>query len=471
MLALCACRTSGLRTPAEVSAPRPIQTAPSALMPTEQTAAERQFAAWLTAFNSGNRESLLVYYQQVVALAAKDQGFTIDMATGLSELTGGFDVMKSETATQTTMSAIVKAKHARQFVQLSMEVDTTPAHRVVHFEIQPIPTPDEFLSDEERRSGAGPVDSERRRAIIDGIAREITAHYVYPEAGQRTIEALQAHAERGDYDVITRGDAFALALTKDLVAVSHDQHLIVNYGPLPPQPPSPQGPCRSPSGRASPEQQAEFRAMNFGFGAIERLHDNIARVVINEFLPVDDVREVIADFMTQVADADALIVDLRDNRGGFPETVALLLSYLFDSKPVHLNDQFCRDDGSTQQFWTMKDLKGKRFGGKKPIYVLTSHQTASGGEEFAYDLQSLHRATLIGETTTGAANPNSPRSIDGWYTMLVPNARSINPVTKTDWEGVGVKPDVPVAADAALDEALRRASRELATRKPRGANR
>lgn len=239
--------------------------------------------------------------------------------------------------------------------------------------------------------------------------------------------------------------------------VSHDLHVAVDYGPHPPLPPSQSSP--------SPEQYAQFRALNFGFGAVERLKGNVARVVINGFLPRDAVGEAIAGFMTRIADADALIIDLRGNRGGDPETVALVASYLFDAKPVHLNDMFSREDGSTRESWTLQDVPGKRFGGNKPIYILTSHQTFSGGEELAYDLQSLHRATLIGEITGGGANPGSPRRIDDWFTIFVPDGRPINPVTKTNWERVGVKPDVPVASDAALDEALRRARRELTTRK------
>jgi hypothetical protein len=459
-----ACRTSGPPATASVSASSPpaVVATPSAPAPAEQTPAARQFAAWLAAFNSGDRATLLAYHQQAFPYeVGGEYVHTIDEETGVRGDTGGFDVKKSEGATPTTLSVTLEAKHSSQFAQVTMEVDTTQMHRVVHFEIHPIGTPDELLTDDDRKNGAGPVDAARRQFLIDGIAKELLAHYVYPDVGQRMVDALRAHAVHRDYDAITRGEAFAQALTKDLRDVSHDLHLSVDYGPHPPlPPPSPSGP--------SPERQARFRAMNFGFGAIERLQDNVARVVINGFFPLDDVREAIAGFMTQIADADALIVDLRGNHGGSPETVALVASYLFDAKPVHLNDMYRRDDGSTLQSWTLKDVQGKRFGGRKPIYVLTSHETISGGEELAYDLQSLHRATIIGDITAGAANPASPRGIDGWWAIRVPNGRPINPVTKTNWEGVGVKPDVAVAGDAALDEALRRAGRDLAARKRSG---
>jgi C-terminal processing protease CtpA/Prc len=112
---------------------------------------------------------------------------------------------------------------------------------------------------------------------------------------------------------------------------------------------------------------------------------------------------------------------------------------------------YSRDTDSVQESWTLRDLRGTRFGGQKPVYLLTSRRTLSGGEEFAYDLQSLHRAKLVGETTGGGAHPVAPHQLDEWFTILVPWGRPINPVTKTDWEGVGVVPDITVTADAALD--------------------
>jgi C-terminal processing protease CtpA/Prc len=127
---------------------------------------------------------------------------------------------------------------------------------------------------------------------------------------------------------------------------------------------------------------------------------------------------------------------------------------------VHLNDMVERN-GTTETFWTEPTVAGKRFGGKKPVYVLTSGETFSGGEELAYDLQSLRRATLIGETTGGGANSGGPHSLDDWFMIVVPSARPINPVTKTNWEGIGVRPDVATKATEAMDEALRRAALDL----------
>jgi C-terminal processing protease CtpA/Prc len=156
--------------------------------------------------------------------------------------------------------------------------------------------------------------------------------------------------------------------------------------------------------------------------------------------------------MSFLAHTDALIIDLRRNGGGEPAMIAYVLSYLFD-EPTHLNDIYERVGDKTQQWWTMPHVPGQRFGAKKPVYVLTSRTTFSGGEEFAYNLKNLKRATLIGETTGGGAHPVRAVKVSQHFAIGVPFARAISPITRTNWEGTGVTPDVPKPADQALDTA------------------
>jgi C-terminal processing protease CtpA/Prc len=177
------------------------------------------------------------------------------------------------------------------------------------------------------------------------------------------------------------------------------------------------------------------------------------------------VREGIGALMSRVGDARALLIDLRDNSGGEPATVAFVASYLFDAKPVHLNDIYRRDDDSTQQFWTAAEVPGKRFGARKPIYVLTSKRTFSAGEDLAYSLQAIKRARVVGERTRGGAHPCDAYPLDDSFFIVVPWGRGINPVTKTNWEGVGVMPDVAVPEERAFDEAYRLAMADLAAAK------
>jgi retinol-binding protein 3 len=135
-------------------------------------------------------------------------------------------------------------------------------------------------------------------------------------------------------------------------------------------------------------------------------------------------------------------------------------TYLFGPEPVHLNELYWRPGDSTQQFWTLPYVPGKRYVGK-PVSVLTSPRTFSGAEEFSYNLKNLKRATLVGETTGGGAHPGGPERVNDHFAVWLPTGRAINPISKTNWEGTGVKPDVEVPADQALATAHLAALRKL----------
>jgi C-terminal processing protease CtpA/Prc len=160
--------------------------------------------------------------------------------------------------------------------------------------------------------------------------------------------------------------------------------------------------------------------------------------------------------MNLLSNSDALIIDLRKNGGGSPAMVAYLSSYLFGSEPVHLNSLYWRKTGKTQEWWTDPEVPGPHMP-EVPVYVLISGYTFSAAEEFTYNLQSLKRATIIGETSGGGANPGGPRPITPHVTLNVPSGRAINPITGTNWEGVGVIPEIKCPADDALDVARRKA--------------
>ena len=131
--------------------------------------------------------------------------------------------------------------------------------------------------------------------------------------------------------------------------------------------------------------------------------------------------------------------------------VTMIASYLFD-KPTHLIDIYNRKEDSTVQNWTLSYLPGARLT-KQPVFVLTAQRTFSGAEEFAFDLKNQKRATIVGETTGGGAHPVSGHPVGDYFMVAVPFAKSLDPVTKTNWEGTGVEPDVKVSAADALDTA------------------
>jgi retinol-binding protein 3 len=269
---------------------------------------------------------------------------------------------------------------------------------------------------------------------------------VFPDVAARMESDLRARAKRGEFDEVSDVSSFAQRLTRDLQGISHDKHLRVRLRAADPM----SGPAGSRGARSSI------------FGRTERMAGDVAYVEILSFgAPPEEVREATTRIMSAAADAKALIIDLRANGGGSPFTVALVSSYLFGADAVHLNSLYFRPANRTDDFFTDPLVAGPKFGPDKPIYVLTSARTFSAAEEFAYNLQTRKRAKIVGETTGGGANPGRGVPLPYDLTLFVPTGRAINPITKTNWEGVGVKPDVAVPAADALDVALRLASKSV----------
>ena len=202
------------------------------------------------------------------------------------------------------------------------------------------------------------------------------------------------------------------------------------------------------------------RLDNFGIHRVERLAGNVGYLDIRRVPVPANAGPAISAAMELVAGTHALVIDLRRNGGGSPEGVVLWCSYLFPDGPVHLNDIFSADTGETRQYWVLPYLPGPRYL-DRPVYVLTSSRTFSGGEDFAYTLQALDRAQLIGETTGGGAHPTRPFGISPAVHIAIPFARSVNPVTGTNWQGTGVVPDIAVPADLAHDTAYAMALRHV----------
>lgn len=164
--------------------------------------------------------------------------------------------------------------------------------------------------------------------------------------------------------------------------------------------------------------------------------------------------------MDELARTDGLIIDMRQHRGGNPESVALLVSYFVDRR-TRLNDLWDRKTGVSKQHWTQDKLHGQRYGGTKPVLILAGPDTKSAGEEFVYTMQALKRATVIGAPTWGGAHPARVVRIGYHFEALIPSRRIINPITQSNWEGTGVIPDIAVAPDKALEAAQAMMQRRL----------
>ncbi len=315
------------------------------------------------------------------------------------------------------------------------------------------------------------------REIVTTAMSLLRGNYVFPELAEQAAAAVEARMAAGEYDDLDEITLTEL-LTSHLQGTTGDKHLRVRLGGGPgPRPggpgpgpgePGPGGPGPGGPGPDEPRDHETRRLAglqmgrmdNFGIRKVERLDGNVGYLDIRRVALPANAGPAIAAAMELVAGTHALIIDLRHNGGGSPEGVTLWCSYLLTEKPTHLNDIFHADTGETRQFWALPYVPGTRYV-DRPVYVLTSSHTFSGGEDFCYTLQALGRAELIGETTGGGAHPTRPFPISPAVHIGIPFARSINPVTGTNWQGTGVVPDVAVPEAEAYDVAYAKALRHV----------
>lgn len=281
--------------------------------------------------------------------------------------------------------------------------------------------------------------------VVARCADLVAERFVLPDTGERAAALLRARSAVGAYDDLDPA-ALADAVSADLSDVAHDLHLRMVHHPdgVPP--------TGDPEALEAYWRRAA-RSTAGGMRRVERLPGNVALVVIGPVLtPATPSWDAVCAAMALVADADALVLDVRDCRGGDPDTVQLLLSHVVGDEPVRLVDMESRSDGLRQR-WT-HPVDPRRFGPDKPLVVLTSGTTFSGGEEVAFDVQDLARGRVVGERTRGGANPREGFAVHPELELAVPVARALSPRTGATWEAVGVAPDVECAAGEALERAL-----------------
>ncbi len=296
-----------------------------------------------------------------------------------------------------------------------------------------------------------PVTAAVRAATVESLAVAVERSYVFPDVANRTAAALRAKLKQGGYNGLDLATTFGDSLSNDLRAIGKDRHFRVGYWnrELAPDAFTDKGP--SPDERSRDSLQA--RRLNHGFERLMRLSGNIGYLDLRAFDGSPEAGARAMATMTWLGDTDALIVDLRRNGGGDPNMITLLLSWLFPANErVRVNDFYFRDANRTEQYFTMTTIPGERYV-NKDVYVLTSHRTGSAAEEFAYDIKNLKRGTLVGATTAGAANPGGIVRLGPHFAAFISNGRAVNPITKTNWEGVGVEPDVKTDAEEALKTA------------------
>jgi len=292
------------------------------------------------------------------------------------------------------------------------------------------------------------IGAKVQAAVIDSITAALKEGYVFADKATRMDSLLRANLAAGAYRTVTDPAEFMERLQADVAKIYLDRHMMMAAmppGPIRIRTSEDPGPC------GADEMRERLRRDNYGFKKTELLAGNVGYVKFDNFVDTDLAGPTAAAAMAFVANTDALIIDLRDNGGGNASMIKLLAGYFFD-RSVHLIDWYHRRENVTIQSWSDDWVPGKRMP-DVPVYVLVSGSTISAAEEFTYDLQNEKRATVVGETTAGAAHTVEFLTFDvGPFSagLRLPSGRAISPVTSTNWEVVGVQPDIAVPADKAL---------------------
>jgi hypothetical protein len=306
---------------------------------------------------------------------------------------------------------------------------------------------------------AAPAFSSADRAAVIDAAEKALNDYVFQSRLAAMRQVLEAN--RAAYLQIADPQAFSDAVTKDLYRVAHDKHVRLEYSDVVIAPNT-----DHPSSADINQVVQMFTSRNFGLLGTLRLRGNIGYLHLGNFGPMPQSKAAIDAAMTMVGHTDALVIDVRHNGGGDPDSLDYLMGYFY-SRPTELTSIVMVSNGksTTQRQFTAATVAGQRYLGK-PLYVLTDDMTFSCAEQFAYDMKSLHRALLIGTTTGGGANPGGFVRLSDHFSIFVPLGYARNPYTKTNWEGVGVVPDVQTDAPGALLNAYQRALTSAADRFP-----
>jgi Peptidase family S41/N-terminal domain of Peptidase_S41 in eukaryotic IRBP len=394
----------------------------------------RNFSAMLNALNSRDRDVIAKYTAQSGRSESPEE------ILRTSEQLGRLKLVRIVTSDRLGLEFIVETANGLQILGLLRVEDAEPARVAFSLPWTPV-LPGATVV------GYG-IDAATRSHVIEGVAGKLRQFYVFAEPARRMAEALAQHQRDGDYDAVTNGWVFANRLTEDLQKVSNDKHLVVSFSPVADGPP-----VRSPY-MFDPRLRADC-----GFERSETLPGEIGYVKINLFVDPSMCRPKAIEVLTSLVGVKGLVFDLRDAVGGHAGMGTFILGQLLDES-AQLSAIRSREPAAVQQLHLAEHISGLSFAAT-PVYVLTSSKTFSTAEWFAYDLQALKRAVIVGETTKGGAHTTRPERIDARFGMNLPYAEAVNPITGRNWEGSGVQPEVPVPAVDALSAALQLARQPI----------
>ncbi|MEM6346646.1 MAG: S41 family peptidase [Bacteroidota bacterium] len=289
-----------------------------------------------------------------------------------------------------------------------------------------------------------------KASTIQSLNNMLNQFYVFPELALESEKHVNQLWRAGHFDQYSTLAAFADALTESVREVTHDKHIIVEKRMTSVAPVS-----TLDSWMAQKVENKWYqRRYNSNFKSVTKLEDNVGVLDLRGFYNLAEGKEFADLAMAQLATSDAIVIDLRNNSGGRPEMIFYLIAHFFNEQK-QLSSAICRrgDDFTTHEGWSFEEIAGKRMP-DVPLFLVTSSTTFSAAEGFSYDLQVYDRATIVGEITKGGANPGSFELLNDQLQVFIPDCRVVNHITNSNWEGVGVIPDVQIDADQALDKAI-----------------
>ena len=285
------------------------------------------------------------------------------------------------------------------------------------------------VNPQQAKGGPENVTANEIKAVTDSVAALIEAHYVDKTAGARISSEFRNLAASGRYARFGKKETLSEEISGDLRKISNDGHLYVQGKKA----------VADDVNWEQIEQEAE-KKYNYGFTRVEIRDDNIAYIRITEFMHPKRSMQTAVAAMKLVENSDNLIIDLRGNGGGYPGIMEYVLNHYFEGEPIELSTTRS-SKGENQVTFTSDLIYGKLRVGT-PLYVLIDEKTASAAEYFAYTLQAFKKAVIVGRRSAGGANRNEYFDLPAGLRMSISVASPVNAITKTNWEGKGVIPDV-----------------------------
>jgi hypothetical protein len=304
---------------------------------------------------------------------------------------------------------------------------------------------------------SGNLDNNKQGEIIDSVTSAFNRYYVFEDAADKMDEHLHKNFQNGEYDNLDNRTEFLRTLVRDMRIIQNDQHINLYYLP---DEYFENKQADEPTREEIQKTVEKEKRYNFTFEKVEILPGNVGYMKFDRFKDATYAGSTAIAALNFLGNTDAIIIDLRDNGGGEPNMVQLIASYFFDER-THFNSLVTRGEGTEEQLWTHAHVSGPRLTGKD-VYILVSYDTFSAGEALAYHLQKSGKATVVGDSTGAGAHPCKFIDVPHLNIVIkVPYKRAVSPFTNSNWEGVGIQPDIEVSSYKAFDVAYLHAIKKL----------